>query len=216
SDGRYQAQRRITQLLQTELLQLYSRVETEAPAGTASGSPPGGRADSYPCAETRLGCLSETQKLCHRSLRNSPRGSSTSTLSPQQPKASNSSRTTGTSLNGSQDLVPPLLVEPSLLCPYANPLVPLPPSDAPLTVGSYPSTKSFLGMRARQLFRNKSESQCDDEEEEEQKQQQLPPALLAGLAHGLKTGLCVEPPTPGGPRQRLKIMDYNETHQEHS
>nr|XP_040053679.1 TSC complex subunit 1b isoform X3 [Gasterosteus aculeatus aculeatus] len=273
SDGRYQAQRRITQLLQTELLQLYSRVETEAPAGTASGSPPGGRADSYPCAETSVvapdGQHHSNEEVDSRSLRNSPRGSSTSTLSPQQPKASNSSRTTGTSLNGSQDLVPPLLVEPSLLCPYANPLVPLPPSDAPLTVGSYPSTKSFLGMRARQLFRNKSESQCDDEEEEEQKQQQLPPALLAGLAHGLKTGLCVEPPTPGyvgpatppvpvpaapltvptkeppaetdqrapsqesprrkagsgggrgqtgsgGPRQRLKIMDYNETHQEHS
>lgn len=51
SEGRYQAQRRITQLLQTELLQLYSRVETEAPAGTAASSPSGGRAEP---ADARL------------------------------------------------------------------------------------------------------------------------------------------------------------------
>uniref|UniRef100_A0A8C3A7D2 TSC complex subunit 1b n=1 Tax=Cyclopterus lumpus TaxID=8103 RepID=A0A8C3A7D2_CYCLU len=146
SDSRYQAQRRITQLLQTELLQLYSRVETEAPAGTGSSSPPGG-------------------------------------------SANNSSKTTASSLSGSQDLAPPRLVEPCLSGPYAKSLAPLPLSGAPLTVGSYPSAKSFLGMRARELFRNKSESQCDEEEQ--------PPSLLAGLAHGLKTELCVEPPCPG-------------------
>lgn len=50
SDSRYQAQRRITQLLQTELLQLYSRVEMEAPASTTSCSPPEGRDDPHmPC-----------------------------------------------------------------------------------------------------------------------------------------------------------------------
>ncbi len=203
----------------------------------------------------------------------SPRGNG-STLSPGQPKASISSKTTANSINGSQDLAPPLLVEPSLSCPHTNPLAPLPAADAPLTVGSYPSTKSFLGMRARELFRNKSESQCDEEQ---------PPPRLSGLAHGLKTELCVEPPGPGyiapigpapcpittsppvpapalaapltvptkephsepkqrassqesprrkagagpgggrghagsgGPRQQqLKIMDYNETHHEHS
>ncbi len=204
-----------------------------------------------------------------RPQHDSPRGNG-STLSPGQPKASNSSKTTANSINGSQDLAPPLLVEPSLSCPHANPLAPQPPSNAPLTVGSYPSAKSFLGMRARELFRNKSESQCDEEQ---------PPQRLAGLAHGLKTELCVEPPSPGyiapvgpapspiptpppasapatpltvptkeppsepkqrassqesprrraGPgggrgqagtgrprQQQLKIMDYNETHHEHS
>ena len=170
-------------------------------------------------------------------------------------------------MNGSQDPAPPpLLVEPSLTCPYGNPLTALPPCDAPVTVGSYPSAKSFLGMRARELFRNKSESQCDAEQ---------PATRLSGLAHGLKTDLCVEPPCPGygapvGPapsstptptpatpltepkqratsqesprrkaasgsgggrgqagsgrprqqqqqqQQQLKIMDYNETHHEHS
>lgn len=127
------------------------------------------------------------EEVDSRPPRDSPRGNG-STLSPRQPKASNSSKTTANSINGSQDLAPPLLVEPSLSCPYANPLAPLPPSDAPLTVGSYPSAKSFLGMRARELFRNKSESQCDEEQ---------PPTRLAGLAHSLKTELCVEPPCPG-------------------
>lgn len=212
------------------------------------------------------------EEMDSRPPHDSPRGNS-STLSPGQTKASNSSKLTANSINGSQDLAPPLLVEPSLSCPHANPLAPLPPSDAPLTVGSYPSAKSFLGMRARELFRNKSESQCDEE-------QSLP--HLAGLAHVLKTELCVEPPCTGymapvGPasspiptsspapaatpapitvptkeppsepkqrtssqesprrkagagsgvgrgqtgtgrprQQQLKIMDYNETHHEHS
>lgn len=53
SDSRYQTQRRITQLLQTELLQLYSRVEMETPASTAAGSPPGGRADPHIHADSR-------------------------------------------------------------------------------------------------------------------------------------------------------------------
>ncbi|XP_054468198.1 TSC complex subunit 1b isoform X2 [Anoplopoma fimbria] len=267
SDSRYQAQRRITQLLQTELLQLYSRVETEAPVGTACNSPPGGRADPHACADSSVRVpdrqLYTNEEVGSRPLRDSPRGNG-STLSPRQPKANNSSKTTANSINGSQDLAPPLLVEPSLSCPYGNSA----PSDAPLTVGSYPSAKSFLGMRARELFRNKSESQCDEEQ---------PPKRLAGLAHGLKTELCVEPPCPGymaplGPapspvpapahalatpltvpikqppsepkqrassqesprrkavsgggrgqagsgrprQQQLKIMDYNETHHEHS
>lgn len=42
-------------------------------------------------------------------------------------------------------------------------------------------------MKARELFRNKSESQCDEEQ---------PRPRLAGLAHDLKTELCVEPPCP--------------------
>ncbi|XP_026153190.1 TSC complex subunit 1b [Mastacembelus armatus] len=275
SDSRYQAQRRITQLLQTELLQLYSRVEMEAPASTASISPPGGRGDLHIPADSSVMMADGPSKTHVEGMDSRPPQESSrdngSILSPGQTKGSNSSKSTANSVNGSQDLTPPLLVEPSLSCPHANPLTPLPPSDAPLTVGSYPSAKSFLGMRARELFRNKSESQCDEEQ---------PPPRLAGLAHDLKTELCVEPPCtgyivpigpapssiptlsptpppvtpltvptkespsepkrassqesprrkavvgsgggrgqagPGRPRQQqLKIMDYNETHHEHS
>uniref|UniRef100_A0A3Q4BAN9 Uncharacterized protein n=1 Tax=Mola mola TaxID=94237 RepID=A0A3Q4BAN9_MOLML len=269
SDSRYQTQRRITQLLQTELLQLYSRVEMETPASTAAGSPPGGRADPHIHADSVMvpdgpNTTSTNDDADSRPPQGSPRGNG-STLSPGQPKASSSSTPTANSINGSQELAPPLLVEPSPSCPHSNPLAPQPPADAPITVGSYPSAKSFLGMRARELFRNKSESQCDEE-------QPLP--RLAGLAHDLKTELCVEPPcstpcpipvpalTPAGPltvpikeppsepkqqassqesprrktgvrpgggrghagsgrprqqqQQQLKILDYNETHHEHS
>ncbi|XP_033981682.1 TSC complex subunit 1b [Trematomus bernacchii] len=278
SDSRYHAQRRITQMLQTELLQLYSRVEMEAPVSTVSSPPPGGRADPQTCADSSVTVPGGRSKphtieelVDGRPPRDSSRGNG-STLSPRQPKVSNSSKTTkaaANSMNGSQDPAPPpLLVEPSLTCPYSNPLTALPPCDAPVTVGSYPSAKSFLGMRARELFRNKSESQCDAEQ---------PATRLSGLAHGLKTDLCVEPPCPGygapvGPapsstptpttpltvptpsepkqratsqesprrkaasgsgggrgqagsgrprqqqqqQQQLKIMDYNETHHEHS
>ncbi|TNN48731.1 Hamartin [Liparis tanakae] len=252
SDGRYQAQRRITQLLQTELLQLYSRVETEAPAGSSSSSPAEGSPDPHGSSDVAPGGqLHTSEEAVGRPAHDSPRGGggSSSTLSPRQTKANNSSKTAAASVNGSPDPAPPRLLEPG---PPPGPL-----SAAPLTVGSYPSAKSFLGMRARELFRNKSESQCDDEE---------PPAppppssLLADLAHGLKTELCVEPghvgtphsPIPAPPakeppaehkqrasgqesprrkagggrsqagsgrpprQQQLKIMDYNETHHEHS
>uniref|UniRef100_A0A665VSL1 TSC complex subunit 1b n=1 Tax=Echeneis naucrates TaxID=173247 RepID=A0A665VSL1_ECHNA len=188
SESRYQAQRRITQLLHTELLQLYSRVEMEAPTSTATSSSPEGRTDPHTPAESSVmvpdgpSKAHNNEEAASRSPHDSPRGNG-STLSPGQPKASNSSKSTANSINGSQDLAPPLLVEPSLSCSHANPLAPLPPSDAPLTVGSYPSAKSFLGMRARELFRNKSESQCDEEQ---------PSPRLAGLAHGLKTELCVD------------------------
>lgn len=249
SDGRYQAQRRITQLLQTELLQLYSRVEMDAPSSistktTAEGSTARHTsADSSVSAPDRPGQTHSLDEPSPQRPRDSPRGNG-STLPP----ATNSSTSLSSSMNGSQEHYQP----PALLaCPHG---------DAPLTVGSYPSAKSFLGMRARELFRNKSESQCDEEQ-----QQAAQPPRLSGLAHGLKTDLCVEPPCPGqtpkcnassgssitvpakdapteprprapsqeSPRrkavssggrgqggrprqQQLKIMDYNETHLEHS
>uniref|UniRef100_A0A8C1CDR0 TSC complex subunit 1b n=1 Tax=Cyprinus carpio carpio TaxID=630221 RepID=A0A8C1CDR0_CYPCA len=219
SESRYQAQRRVTLALHTELLQLYSRLETEESLKTA---------------------IREDGKSPQ-----SPRGNG-STFLPAQPKASSSS---DKSVNGNRDTPPPVLVEPPPHRPHSplGPPGPLVPSDTPVTVGSYPSAKSFLGMRARELFRNKSESQCDEDE--------APPPRLTGLSQGLKTELCVEPTAkstssstaaqsfmlitsakethldaqraknremfgsrcPERPRQQpLRIMDYNESHQEHS
>uniref|UniRef100_A0A672SL17 Hamartin-like n=1 Tax=Sinocyclocheilus grahami TaxID=75366 RepID=A0A672SL17_SINGR len=223
SESRYQAQRWVTLALQTELLQLYSRLETEESSATALALPAEGATEPP----------------------RSPLGNG-STFSPAQPKASSSS---ANSVNGNRDTPPPVLVEPPPHRPHSplGPPGPLVPSDTPLTVGSYPSAKSFLGMRARELFRNKSESQCDEDEA-------LPPRLT-GLSQGLKTELCVEPTAkstssstaaqsfmlitsakeiqpdaqraknrdtfgsrcPERPRQQpLRIMDYNESHQEHS
>uniref|UniRef100_A0A8C1TY83 TSC complex subunit 1b n=1 Tax=Cyprinus carpio TaxID=7962 RepID=A0A8C1TY83_CYPCA len=234
SESRYQAQRRVTLALQTELLQLYSRLETEDSSATASALPAEGATEPRGSTEPRYGKSPQ-----------SPRGNG-STLSPAQPMASSSPTN---SINGNRDTPPPVLVEPPPHRPHSplGPPGPLIPSDTPLTVGSYPSAKSFLGMRARELFRNKSESQCDEDE--------APPPRLTGLSQGLKTELCVEPTAkstssstaaqsftlitsaketqpdaqraknrdtfgsrcPERPRQQpLRIMDYNESHQEHS
>uniref|UniRef100_A0A672NG63 Hamartin-like n=1 Tax=Sinocyclocheilus grahami TaxID=75366 RepID=A0A672NG63_SINGR len=239
SESRYQAQRRVTLALQTELLQLYSRLETEDSSATASALPAEGTTE--PRGSTDPSALSHH----HRKSPQSPRGNG-STLLPAQPMASSSP---ANSVNGNRDTPPPFLVEPPPHRPHSplGPPGPLVPSDTPLTVGSYPSTKSFLGMRARELFRNKSESQCDEDE--------APPPRLTGLSQGLKTELCVEPTAkstssstaaqsftlntsaketqpdaqraknrdtfgsrcPERPRQQpLRIMDYNESHQEHS
>nr|XP_020650466.1 hamartin [Pogona vitticeps] len=88
-----------------------------------------------------------------------------------------------------------------------------------LMVGSFPSSESFLGMKARELFRHKSESQCEEDG-----------AAISGLCDTLKTELCKEfrpdakalpsPEDPVSPSRRnqegsvgqLHIMDYNESH----
>ncbi|MXQ94846.1 hypothetical protein E5288_WYG008270 [Bos mutus] len=96
-----------------------------------------------------------------------------------------------------------------------------PTSGTPTTVGSLPSSESFLGMKARELFRNKSESQCDED------------GLTVGsLSETLKTELGKDsgvearaPLTLDGPLLpapkpdsvgQLRIMDYNEAQLEHS
>ncbi|CAB1318490.1 unnamed protein product, partial [Coregonus sp. 'balchen'] len=190
SDSRYQAQRRVTQLLQTELLQLYSRLEMEGHVCSTTASAGGSSTDPGPPIDSSImepdGPVTSGTNECSDDGRppQSPRRNGI-TLSPGQPKANNPPKSPPVnSVNGTQEVPKPLLVEPSLSCPHAPPL---PPDATPLTVGSYPSAKSFLGMRARELFRNKSESQCDEEP---------PPPRLAGLSQCLKTELCVEPSFP--------------------
>uniref|UniRef100_A0A8C7JIL9 TSC complex subunit 1b n=1 Tax=Oncorhynchus kisutch TaxID=8019 RepID=A0A8C7JIL9_ONCKI len=195
SESRYQAQRRATQLLQTELLHLYSRLEMEGHACLATPSAAGVITLHVFLCRYGNGSIMEpdgpvtlgTNKWSDDSRPyQSPRGNG-STLLPGQPKANNPPKAPPVnSASSTQDIPPPLLVEPSFSHPHA-PLAttPLPPDAVPLTVGSYPSANSFLGMRARELFRNKSESQCDEE-----------PPHLAGLSQGLKTELCVEPLFP--------------------
>ncbi|XP_061117085.1 TSC complex subunit 1a isoform X2 [Conger conger] len=236
SESRYQAQRRVTQVLQTELLQLYSRLEMESPA--TSNSPAGGAeslasTDSRPegCSALGLGeqARGDGQGVATTNSSLPPMGNGRAT-SPGKPPAAAAG--TATSVNGSQEPLPFLLEPPQShhLCP---------PTSAPLTVGSYPSAKSFLGMRARELFRNKSESQCEEEEE---------PPCPAGQSQGPKPEQGVEAGQSQGPKteqgaeaaahpdaqhranhreagaagdarqrqQQLRIMDYNEAHHEQS
>lgn len=102
------------------------------------------------------------------------------------------------------------------------------PCDSPLAVGSYPSTGSFLGKRAREMFRNKSESHYEGE-----------PSAFTCLSKDFKVQPITDPKESmelegateqadlqpmDRPRayniqrrrqQDLRIMDYNETLHEH-
>ncbi|KAI1905034.1 hypothetical protein AGOR_G00011790 [Albula goreensis] len=262
SESRYLAQRQVTQALQTEMLQLYSRLETESPTAGATVLPgaatepcspqhtrPDGGSSSVVDAQVNEGVQDDMDGGLPESQR-----SNSSTLSPGKPQAS----LTPNSVNGSREPTPFLLEASPSHLPSSPPSG---PANAPLAVSSYPSAKSFLGKQARELFCNKSASQCQDGEEPED----TPIPRLAGLSQGLKTEHCVEPvrntgtPPPakgparatpakeaqpdaqqrannrhmggagGGARagharqqrqqqhqQRLRIMDYNETHHEHS
>ncbi|MGH0125766.1 UNVERIFIED_CONTAM: hypothetical protein FKN15_001600 [Acipenser sinensis] len=245
AQSRYQAQRQITQVLEKEMLELYSWLEREGvpqKPGAASCSTGAGGGVTEACMPTD----SRTDGSAAVSMKpgvpdgtasgqaNSPKASS-STLShgeqQQLPQASSTGGSGGGSVNGSRH--PPIVLEPSPSHSSSSSSV----GDIPITVGSYPSAKSFLGMRARELFRNKSESQCDDDG-----------PCLASLAQSLKTDQCVEPPAAEGVgqgqgrgqgrglpakeeqtagqqrvnhrerqrQQQLRIMDYNEAHHEHS
>uniref|UniRef100_A0A8C9W4Z8 TSC complex subunit 1a n=1 Tax=Scleropages formosus TaxID=113540 RepID=A0A8C9W4Z8_SCLFO len=137
SESRYQAQKQVSQMLQAELLQLYSKLELENPVG--GSLPTGGTPESCKLTDSR------------------PDSDCSLLQRGQSPAA-------------------PLESSPSHL-----PFLMSRPSGTPLAVGSYPSAKSFLGLHSRELFRNKSESHCEEGFQP-----------LAGLSQGLKTK-CVEP-----------------------
>ncbi|XP_049593596.1 TSC complex subunit 1b isoform X1 [Syngnathus scovelli] len=256
SDSRYQAQKRIAQLLQTEILQLYSKVEMEVPASL----PPGLKADRHAPADSSSILVPDgpsktrtNEEMDGRPARDSHCDNG-STLLAGHLKASKSSKSTANSVNGSKECGPSLMADRPLSCPRTNPLAMLTPSDAPLTVGSYPSDKSYIGIRSRELFRNKSESQCGEEEEEDEQPSKAEPCAEPP-GPGARLSLAPAPtatPSPAAPparpaktsseskqqvpghesprrkigrgslgtgrprQQQLKIMDYNETHHEHS
>lgn len=184
------------------------------------------------------------------------------------PPGGGAQSTTSVTLNGSLKQ-PPLLSDMSPTHLAAFPLS-LSPAGTPFTVGTYPSAKSFLGMHARELFCNKSDSQCDGDEDtqlsslshslvvgEESSEStenvqsspfpppatgtppHFPPPAAAPPSQGsAQSALAQEPPpsdsqqlrahhgqgarprasAAAAARQRrkdLRIMDYNETQQEH-
>ncbi|KAJ8260683.1 hypothetical protein COCON_G00164060 [Conger conger] len=189
SESRVQAQRKVTQALQTELLQLYSRLDS--PPGGASepcgphNTRPAGGSSSVLDGQVKAGvqdCVDGDLSDSHRS--------SSSTLSPGQPQASPMAN----SINGSRD-PPALLPAPPPSRPPSTPPSRL--ADAPLAVGSSPSAKSFLGIQARELFRNKSGKG----------EEPVATPRLAGLSQGLKTELCPAPRAKS-PAYRAKSPAY--------
>ncbi|KAJ7417428.1 tuberous sclerosis 1 [Pitangus sulphuratus] len=209
-ESRYKAQKRITQAFELEILDLFGRLEkssllkkleddkTEAAEAAEERVDCGNEDTVAGNSEETIGRNGETKPPSTRGSSSSKGGSSSELSTPEKPPNQRLSSRWETSV----------LLEPS--------------STVPLTVGSLPSSKSFLGMKARELFRNKSESQCDEEG-----------VTINRLADALKTELCKDPsveskapPSPDNlslsPKLQessvgqLHIMDYNETHHDHS
>eukprot|EP00062_Callorhinchus_milii_P017218 gi/632969336/ref/XP_007901032.1/ PREDICTED: hamartin isoform X1 [Callorhinchus milii] len=201
AESRYEAQKRITQTLQSEILELYSKIEhSEPPEKLSPASPEASRAENISANSDHQS--PGTESASSREAQTPTLATSTSDQCPVGKPASQAPGVLELLSGSAESGIPILLEQP----------------PAPVTVGSYPSSRSFLGMEARKLFRNKSESQCDSERPK-----------IHSLSDSLKTEYCVELGSSLGPPKlqhmaaraissenvrQLSIMDYNETHQE--
>lgn len=225
AEGRYVAQKRITQAFELEILDLYGRLE-KAGLLPRQGQEP---MEAAEVAEERLdGCTDD----CLGSI--SGHGEEVSSLNGET-KASRpgggGTRGAGGSSSGSSELLTPEK-GPGL---RAGPLggrwdsaVGESP-NLPPTVGSLPSSKSFLGMKARELFRNKSESQCDEGGTASSScgggslgfaEAQTTAEIGRDLGSEAEQLQSPESPRSSPPSAdstgQFHIMDYNEAHHEHS
>ncbi|XP_075041400.1 hamartin isoform X2 [Mixophyes fleayi] len=203
SESKYNAQKKISQVFEVEILSLYSQLEREGLFKRQEE-----KAETAEVAEERFGidnavvCIPEPSTSEEVNGSNGNKGVLPSTVLSSR---SRSSTTTSTSTP-----------EKGVTLPLSRREMLELPSSGPLTVGSYPNAKSFLGIRARELFRNKSESHCDE-------------GAISSLSEILKTELCQEPGSEataaGGPStssagtpcvRDFQIMDYDETNNDHS
>uniref|UniRef100_A0A8C4U5F7 TSC complex subunit 1 n=1 Tax=Falco tinnunculus TaxID=100819 RepID=A0A8C4U5F7_FALTI len=209
-ESRYKAQKRITQAFELEILDLFGRLEKSSLLKKLEDD----KTEAAEAAEERLDCGNEDTVAGHSEEINGRNGET----KPPSTRGSSSSKG-----GSSSELSTPEKPQNQRFSSRWEASVLLEPSTAvPLTVGSLPSSKSFLGMKARELFRNKSESQCDEEG-----------VTINRLSDALKTELYKDPsmetkapPSPDNlslsPKiqessvGQLHIMDYNETHHDHS
>ncbi|XP_021563959.1 hamartin isoform X3 [Carlito syrichta] len=222
AESRYEAQKRITQVFELEILDLYGRLEKDGLLKKLEEE----KTEAAEAAEERLDCCNDG---CSDSMVGHNEGASghngeTKTPRPGSTRGSSGSRGGGGSSSSSSELSTPEKPPSQRAGPFSSRwemTMGEPSTSIPTTVGSLPSSKSFLGMKARELFRNKSESQCDEDG-----------VTISSLSDSLKTELGkdsgVEAKTPlnlDGPHPsppnpdsvgQLRIMDYNETHHEHS
>uniref|UniRef100_A0A8C7BZK8 TSC complex subunit 1 n=1 Tax=Neovison vison TaxID=452646 RepID=A0A8C7BZK8_NEOVI len=221
AESRYEAQKRITQVFELEILDLYGRLEKDGLLKKLEEE----KAEAAEAAEERLACCKDG---CPDSVtgHNEEASGYNGETKPPRPGAGSTSRGGGGgggSGGGSELSTPekPPSQRAGLFSSRWETAMGGSATSIPTTVGSLPSSKSFLGMKARELFRNKSESQCDEDG-----------VTISSLSETLKTELGRDPgaeaktplnldgphPSPPNPDSvgQLHIMDYNETHHEHS
>uniref|UniRef100_A0A8C0Q0F0 TSC complex subunit 1 n=2 Tax=Canis lupus familiaris TaxID=9615 RepID=A0A8C0Q0F0_CANLF len=224
AESRYEAQKRITQVFELEILDLYGRLEKDGLLKKLEEE----KAEAAEAAEERLACCKDgcSDSVTDHHEEASGHNGETKPPRPGGARGSSGSRGGGGGSSGgsSSELSTPEKPpnqRAGLFSSRWETTVGEPATSIPTTVGSLPSSKSFLGMKARELFRNKSESQCDEDS-----------VTISSLSETLKTELGKDlgveaktPPTLDGPHPtspnpdsvgQLHIMDYNETHHEHS
>nr|KAF6434734.1 TSC complex subunit 1 [Molossus molossus] len=221
AESRYEAQKRIAQVFELEILDLYGRLEKDGLLKKLEDE----KTEAAEAAEERLDCCNDScsdSVIGHREEASGHNGE-TKAPRPGSTRGSGGGRGGGGSSSSSQLSTPekpPTQRAGPFSSRWETAMGEL-STSIPTTVGSLPSSKSFLGMKARELFRNKSESQCDEDG-----------VTISSLSETLKTelgkdsgvevktplnpdGLHPPPPNPDSVGQ-LRIMDYNETHQGHS
>ncbi|XP_073456647.1 hamartin [Aquarana catesbeiana] len=204
-ESKYHAQKRISQSFEREILSLYCQLESEGLLKKRMEE----KAETAEVAEERHDVECPAVSSPDDFIREELNGSNdanpsmhTSVLSSGGGSRSGSSR----SGSGSSNLSTPEKGGSNL--PFSRRELLELPSEGPLTIGSYPNAKSLLGIRARELFRNKSESHCDEEG-------------ISSLSEILKTELCQGPGSEAravsssagnaGPSsvRDFQIMDYD-------
>ncbi|XP_049751131.1 hamartin isoform X3 [Loxodonta africana] len=222
AESRYEAQKRITQAFELEILDLYGRLEKDGLLKKLEEE----KTEAAEAAEERLDCCNDgcSDSVVGHNEETYGHNGETKLPRPGSTRGSNGSRGGGGSSSSSSEISTPEKPPNQRAGPFSirwETAMGEPSTSIPMTVGSLPSSKSFLGMKARELFRNKSESQCDEDG-----------MTISSLSESLKTELGkdsgVESKTPlnlDGPHPsppnldsvgQLHIMDYNETHHEDS
>lgn len=222
AESRYEAQKRITQVFELEILDLYGKLEKDGLLKKLEEQKP----EAAEAAEERLdycqdGC---SDSVTGHNEEAPGRNGETKPSRPGGARGGGGGGGGGRGGGSSSELSTPEKPPNPRAGPFSSrweTVVGEPTSGTPTTVGSLPSSESFLGMKARELFRNKSESQCDED------------GLTVGsLSETLKTELGKDsgvearaPLTLDGPLLpapkpdsvgQLRIMDYNEAQLEHS
>uniref|UniRef100_A0A8C5VCF9 TSC complex subunit 1 n=1 Tax=Microcebus murinus TaxID=30608 RepID=A0A8C5VCF9_MICMU len=221
AESRYEAQKRITQVFELEILDLYGRLEKDGLLKKLEEE----KTEAAEAAEERLDCCDDgcSDSVVGHNEEASGHNGETKAPRPGSTWGSSGSRGGGGS-SSSSELSTPEKPPNQRAGPFSSrweTAMGEPSGSIPTTVGSLPSSKSFLGMKARELFRNKSESQCDEDGLTiSSLSETLKTELGKDLGVEAKTPLNLDGPHPSPPTPdsvgQLRIMDYNETHHEHS
>ncbi|XP_032490948.1 hamartin isoform X1 [Phocoena sinus] len=228
AESRYEAQKRITQVFELEILDLYGRLEKDGLLKKLEEE----KTEAAEAAEERLDCCRDgcsDSVTGHNNEEASGPNGETKPPRPGGARGGSGSRGGGggsssSSSGGGSELSTPEKPPNPRVGPCSSrweTAVGEPTAGIPMTVGSLPSSKSFLGMKARELFRNKSESQCDEDSlTSSSLSETLKTELGKDSGVEAKPPLNLDGPQPPPPKPdsvgQLRIMDYNEAQHEHS